>query len=130
MGHVHASALHVAEPRTVHTETIPIRQQDVFPREGGDPDWAPAFAGEQGSGSRSAQDRASLSDPTTTPDAPKNGEIAQTPRPPLTDVLIRCPTRASERTLSGCPTPPYPACNTLGPERPYRTPYRAMCRTL
>ena len=27
----------------------PIRQQTAFPREGGDPDWAPAFAGEQGS---------------------------------------------------------------------------------
>ncbi len=65
-----------------------------------------AGAQEQRNGSQPAQDRASLSDPTTTSDAPKDGEIAQTPQPPTTDVLIRCPTRASERTLSGCPTPP------------------------
>jgi len=101
---------------------IPIRQQELFPREGGDPDWAPAFAGEQGSGSRPAQDPAPLSDPTTTPYAPKDGEIAQTPRPPLADTLIRCPTHASERTLSGCPTPPLSRMHHPRPKTPLSNP--------
>ena len=32
------------------SEPVSIRpfEQGMFPREGGDPDWAPAFAGEQG----------------------------------------------------------------------------------
>ncbi len=70
-----------------------------------------------------------LPDPTTTPDAPKDGEIAQTP-PPLADTLIRCPTRASERTLRGCPTPPLSRLQHPRPGTPLSNPYRAMCRTL
>jgi len=67
----------MAPPLSPQTSSYLIRQQDVFPREGGDPDWAPAFAGGQGSGSRPAKERARLSDPTTTSDA-QGGEIADT----------------------------------------------------
>ncbi len=87
-------------PSRLKRAAIPIRQQDVFPREGGDPDWAPAFAGEQGSASRPAQDRASLSDQVTAP-CP---EGQAPPRPPLADELIGCPTRPEKRTIAGCPS--------------------------
>ena len=102
----------------------PIHQQTAFPREGGDPDWAPAFAGEQGSargrtgkrarenreagaleqesGSRPAQERASMSDRTTASHAPKDTGVVQTPRPPLADLPINCPTRQEKRTIARC----------------------------
>ncbi len=62
-------------PSRLKRATIPTSQQDVFPREGGDPDWAPAFAGEQGSASRPAQDSASLSDRITVPMSRRAEEV-------------------------------------------------------
>jgi hypothetical protein len=103
-GAVPQSALSVARsrpPKNGH----PNPEQSVFPREGGGPDWTPAFAGEQGSGGRPAQERASLSDRTTTSHASKN-RGAQTPRPPHAKMLINCPTRHEKRTVAGCQRTP------------------------
>ncbi len=90
-------------PSRLKRATIPIRQQDVFPREGGDPDWAPAFAGEQESASRPAKDRASLSDRITASTAKDWGSV-QPPPPPPVAALIGCPTHPEKRTVAGCPS--------------------------
>ena len=56
------------------------------------------------------------------PPTPQRTEKSQTPRPALADTLIRCPTRASERTLSGCPTPPLSRMHHPRPRTPLSPP--------
>jgi hypothetical protein len=64
----------------------------------------PCFAVEQGSASRPAKDRASLSDRITASHAPMDRRIGETLPPPLAGELINCPTRLEKRTIAGCPS--------------------------
>ena len=115
-------------PSRLKRTAIPIRQQDVFPREGGDPDWAPAFAGEQGSASRPAEERAAPVRPNNRPMSQRTEERAGTTTA-TTGEPIGCPTHRDKRTVTGCP-PPLPCRLAASMPAPTPTPVQAKCRTL
>ena len=86
-------------------------------------------ARKQGRGSRPAKERARLSDPTTSPDAPKNRETRRHHCgrwSTCKSAVLHAPRSAPSADAQ----PRQSRMHHLGPKRPYRPPYRAMCRTL
>jgi len=127
VGHVHASAPSVARSVQPKQAASQSASKTCFPAKAGTQTGLPPSRENKEAGAKTRTRKSACEGtrapvrPDNLPRRPEEQRNAQTPLRPLVDVQIRCPTRASERTLSGCPTPPIPHASPR-PETPLSAP--------